>query len=193
MYRQVRQIHQIAGLVVLVFLAMYVLSGMVLVHRSWLNEAEPARTTRHVAPDDVGEDTLESWVVYLQEDLELRGQVRSSRSLRDGRLEISIARPGVTHRAEVSSDRTMVRIVEERTSWPATAMALHRLHGYGGSWLYTLWAVLYDLVSVALIAFGLTGIYLWYRLTRRRLVGWIVLAVSYGYTVVSVLYLLYSR
>lgn len=193
MYRQLRKVHQIAGLVVLAFLAMYVLSGMVLVHRSWFDESAPERTTRTVKPEYSGEDTVEGWEAFLRDDLDLRGQVRSRRTQRDGGLEITIARPGITHVAEISRDRTTVRITEERTSWPETAIAFHRLHGYGGAWAYTLWAAIYDLVSVALIVFALTGVYLWYKLTRRRWIGWLVLGVSCGYTVGSVLYLLYSR
>jgi hypothetical protein len=46
---------------------------------------------------------------------------------------------------------------------------------------------------VALIVFGLTGIDLWYKLTRRHWVGWVALAFSRGYAVGSVLYLFYSR
>jgi len=53
--------------------------------------------------------------------------------------------------------------------------------------------LLYDLASLSLILFGLTGIYLWWRLARRRFWGYVCLAVSWGYTGVTIAYLMYSK
>ena len=43
-----------------------------------------------------------------------------------------------------------------------------------------------------MILFAISGIYLWYRRTRRKLVGWIFLGVSYGYAGMTILYLMYA-
>ena len=50
-----------------------------------------------------------------------------------------------------------------------------------------------DLASLSLILFALTGIYLWWRLARRRFWGYVCLAVSWGYTGVTIAYLMYSK
>ena len=66
-----------------------------------------------------------------------------------------------------------VHIFRREEDARTTLVGFHRLHGYGGGWLYDIWVVFYDLASLALILFTLTGIYLWYRLTKHRLLGWI--------------------
>jgi hypothetical protein len=65
----------------------------------------------------------------------------------------------------------------------------HRLHGYGGGWMYDVWMVLYDLASAAMIVFALSGVYLWYKLTKRRALGWALLAVSFTFTAGTMIYL----
>ncbi|MDH3445297.1 MAG: hypothetical protein OEN50_15335, partial [Deltaproteobacteria bacterium] len=73
-----------------------------------------------------------------------------------------------------------------------TMVSFHRLRGYGGGVLYSLWSLLYDLASFSLIIFAFTGKYLWYRLTKKKTLGWIFLGISYGYAAVTIFYLLYA-
>jgi hypothetical protein len=56
-----------------------------------------------------------------------------------------------------------------------------------------IWAVLYDLASAALILFAITGIFLWYKSTSRRLPGVVCLAASFGFTASMVIYLVIRR
>ena len=69
---------------------------------------------------------------------------------------------------------------------------LHRLHGFAGGLVYGAWAVLYDLVSFAMIAFAVTGVYLWYRRTKDRRLGWALLSVSWILFVVVTLSLRFT-
>ena len=71
-------------------------------------------------------------------------------------------------------------------------VGFHRLHGYGGGWLYDMWVLFYDLASLSMIVFALTGIYLWWRLTKRRFWGWLCLGLSWGYAAVTVGWLLWA-
>jgi hypothetical protein len=69
------------------------------------------------------------------------------------------------------------------------AHGLHRLHGYGGGGLYDVWAVLYDLASLALIVFAFTGVYLWHATLRPRWPGWLALGVGAVFTTAMILHL----
>ena len=71
-------------------------------------------------------------------------------------------------------------------------VGFHRMHGYGGGWLYNIWLVFYDLASLSLILFAVSGTYLWWRLARRRWLGWVLLGVSWGYATITVVYLIYA-
>ena len=48
------------------------------------------------------------------------------------------------------------------------------------------------LYSASMIVFALSGIYLWYKLTKRRLLGWALLAVSFAFATGAVLYLVHA-
>ena len=58
----------------------------------------------------------------------------------------------------VAADGSQVAIKESRFDTVGLAHGLHRLHGYGGGWLYRVWAAVYELSSAAMILFSLTGI-----------------------------------
>jgi hypothetical protein len=73
-----------------------------------------------------------------------------------------------------------------------TLVGFHRLHRYGGGWVYNLWMVFYDLASFSVILFAASGVYLWYKLTRRRALGWTCLAASFGFTAGTILYFVYA-
>ena len=65
-----------------------------------------------------------------------------------------------------------------------TMVGFHRVHGYGGGWLYDFYILMMDLASVATILFGLTGLYLWYILIKKKKKwGPIILAAGIGYTI----------
>ena len=129
---------------------------------------------------------------YLQEQFSLGGQRQPPRRLDDGRWEFRDVHPGETHRALVAADSRSVEIITSKAGWRQTLNTFHRLHGYHGGGLYILWAILYDLASGAMIVFPLSGIYLWYKLTQKRLLGWIMLALSFTYTLGTMLYLIYG-
>ena len=40
--------------------------------------------------------------------------------------------------------------------------------------------------------FAITGVYMWYQLTRKRLLGWLILGGSCAYTGAMILYLIYA-
>jgi hypothetical protein len=67
----------------------------------------------------------------------------------------------------------------------------HRLHGYQGDPAYVLWAFIYDLSSLSMIIFALSGVYLWYKVERRRLAGWLILTGSTLLTAATIIYLMF--
>jgi hypothetical protein len=70
---------------------------------------------------------------------------------------------------------------------------LHHLSGFEGGKIYEIWGVMLDLVCVAMIVFALSGIYLWYKLTKRHLLGWLVLSASVCYTAATAIYCVCAR
>jgi hypothetical protein len=192
LYTVFRKIHLYAGLCILVFVIMYFVTGYPMIHHDWFPHSEPMKTTRTESLVYTGAKEPAAYSIYLQDTFNLRGKVTRQRQLKDGSWEFRYSRPGTIHEAVVTPAWDSVRITTVKEKTIGTMIAFHELHGYGGGLLYSAWALFYDLASFSLIVFTFTGIYLWYRLTKKKLLGWIVLAMSYGYAIVTVLYLMYA-
>jgi hypothetical protein len=191
-YTLLRKIHLYAGLVILAFVVMYFVTGYLWIHRNWFPNPEPLKTTRTEMLVYTGPKEPAAYSSYLQETFDLRGKPTQPRRLNDGSWEFRYFRPGTVYEAVVAPAGDSVRIMTREENAADTMVGFHRLHGYGGEKLYSVWALLYDLASFSLIVFAFTGIYLWYRLTKKKLLGWIVLGISYGYAAVTILYLMYA-
>jgi hypothetical protein len=191
-YTVLRKIHLYAGLVILAFVIMYFGTGYPMIHHEWFPKRAPAKTTRTERLSYTGREEPTAFSDYLQETFALRGKPTQQRRLEDGSWRFRYSRPGTLYEAVVAPAGDSLQITTRNESAIDTMVGFHRLHGYGGGNLYDLWAVLYDLASVSLIIFAFTGIYLWYKLTKQKLIGWVCLGISYLYAAVTVLYLMYA-
>jgi len=175
----------------MVFVLMYFVSGYVILHGKWFGTRPPAKSTRHArlaTPISSNPQDLQSG---LEAQLGLHGKPQPPRKRKDGSWELTYSRPGDVQQAIVHPDGR-VEVTESKQNFAGTLNAFHRLHGYSGGGLYVFWAVLYDLASASMIVFALSGIYLWYKITRRRTLGWALLAVSFLYAGGTIAYLVYA-
>lgn len=194
MHSIVRQIHLYSALVLLAFVLMYFVTGYVLTRQSWFGEPQSAAETRRVALDAAalsGEPGETAFAMRLQNLMDLAGKPAPARRLGGGRWEFSFHKPGYNAKAVLDADRSAAEITETRHGWQRVMIGFHRLHGYGGGWLYILWAIVYDVASLSMIAFAVSGVWLWHGMTKNRLAGWIVLAAGFAYTAGVILAFLY--
>lgn len=191
-YTLFRKVHLYAGLSLFTFVLMYFVTGYPIIHHDWFDEGEPLRSERQADVSQPPGEPLKEYAVWLQDELGLAGKRTGARKLKDGRWKFEYWRPGTLHEVHVSADGATAHIATRQESWRTTLVGFHRMHNYGGGWLYDIWVVFYDLASASLIVFAFSGIYLWWRLTRRRLWGWICLGVSWGFAAVTVGYLMYA-
>ena len=86
-----------------------------------------------------------------------------------------------------ASDKSQADLqMKQFSAFRTTTFGFHRMHGYGGGWLYNIYVLMLDLTSIATILFGLTGLYLWYKLMRKKMWGIILLSASIGYTIIII-------
>ena len=196
MHTWLRRIHLYCAFVLMAFVVMYFVTGWVLTHGRWVGQATES-SARRTVPLQAGvlsakpdEDTFAGG---LQAQLGLGGKRALAKRNNDGTWRFSFFRPGHQVDVTVASDLTSAVVVEKQFGWQRVMVGFHRLHGYGGGWFYDLWAVLYDLASAAMIVFAVTGVVLWYRLARRHLPGWIILACGFTFTSATLGYLLLRR
>jgi len=192
MYTILRKTHLYAGLVVLLFVLMYFVTGYLIIHADWFSPTEPTVVEQEAALNAPADMDAEALSRYVQHHLDLPGKRLPPTRLKDGGWRFQYQRPGTVYRVEVTADRNRAHITRETMGWQWTLNRLHHLHGYGGGALYTLWGILLDLVGLSMIVFAVTGIYLWYKLTRKRRLGWILLALSWAFTLGTMGYLWFA-
>ena len=91
--------------------------------------------------------------------------------------------------AYAGQDSLTVMTIHNGAAWMWNRM--HQLHLFKGGGGYFIWGVMIDLVSITLILFGVSGVYLWYTLkANNRRLGWILFVSSSVYTVGSIVYLM---
>ena len=192
MYDTIRRIHLYAGVGLLAFVVMYFVTGYVLIHGEWFPGTPPVKSTREESLTSAPGASPEEFSALLQQRFGLAGKRQPPVRMKDGGWKFEYLRPGLGHEAVVPPAGDRVRITRTEFSTRQMLVHFHRLHGYGGGAMYDLWMVMYDLASAAMIVFAVTGIYLWYKLTRRRLLGWLLLAASFSFTAGTILYLVHA-
>jgi hypothetical protein len=198
MYNTLRKIHLYAGLIVLVFLLMYFVSGFVIVHRPLLDGKDNAieTTTRKLSLADYrGEETPEALSAWAGERLNLHGKltIPAGASADRPRVRFSLSRPGTTHQFELSKGADTLTITTRSENLAGVLSQLHRVHGYGGGWMRNLFVLFNDLASASCVVFAFTGVYLWWKTARRKTLGFCCLGVSCAYGVGMILYLMMAR
>ena len=191
-YQWLRKLHLYAGFTVLGFLFMYFLTGYMMTHSRWFSKPEPevsVQTYPWNAPENMTPDQLSE---YVQNQYNLRGKRQPPSVNNKGEISLNYVRPGYQYQATVTSDRQTLEVKTAKENIYATFVVFHRLHGYGGGWVYNLYILMMDLSSIALIIFVLTGICMWFKLLGKKALGWILLAISFVYTFLIVYIFLYG-
>ncbi len=86
-----------------------------------------------------------------------------------------------------------VTITEYDFGPAGTSNGFHRLRGFSGGWGYKLWSLMYDASALSLILFSLTGIYLWWKLSKIRWPGALVLAFGILFPIATFMFLAMSK
>lgn len=194
MHTVIRTIHLYCALILATFVSMYFATGYVLTRPGWFGDRDPITTTR---TEPLGEEARRfqpddpAFLGWLKNRFEIGGRAGAVRKQQDGGWKVDFHRPGYTTSLTIPSDFANVNITESQLGWRKTWIGFHRLHGYHGGWLYVVWAFIYDLASLSMIVFAITGVVLWYQLSKNKIPGLIVLGIGFVYTLSTVLYLMY--
>jgi len=194
MYHFMRRTHLFAALVLFIFVLLYSVSGYLLEFPlSPLLTA--SQTLVRVEPFQyAGDMDSPRLAEYVKSTYDLHGKL--------GKAEFD-KKTGTRHfvfvgikgyfDARISKDVKQVTLAIRPNSFLWALIRMHHLAGFEGGAIYETWGVMLDLVAVALVLFALSGIYLWYKLTKRRALGWIMLAISIAYTAATGIWCVYAR
>ena len=188
MYDRFRQIHLFVAFVLTIFILMYFVTGFVMILEDVFKRTDTAVSTKTMEIHGVRSLTGEELVLKLKKDLDVSGQYQI-REAEEVTL-VHFRRPGTETDVKVSHESDSITVTSKRKNGISTMHQFHRLHGYRGGWNYVAWAFMYDLSSLSMIIFALTGVYLWYKTERTRWPGWVLLI---GFTFLTAYTLYYLR
>ena len=183
----IRKVHLYASFVIASFLLMYFLSGAVMIMGNIFPRKNVKSLSEKVALKNYHSEAEAIKEISGQFDIHGRESITTNAN---GGRNYNFIRPG--YRAEIifveGKDSIQVNI-KEGTFW-SVLNDFHRLRGYSGSWTHKVWAVIYDLSCIALLVYAFTGVYLWWKLERKKRLGIIFLFASTGITVFTIWYLM---
>ena len=186
MYRWFRNTHLVAGLLALPFLLMYGLSAVQMSHGGWFSlKPTVTETTVTVAASPINDGRALARVLMDQNNL--HGEIRQVTATDSG-FHLQIEHPGTVYGVDYSRQTHQAVI---RTSVAPFMGMLNRIHHLAGfhnaRFVLDVWGGWVVAVSLCLFLLGLTGIYMWFRLYKERVIGTLLLAVSLGYSLTLIL------
>jgi hypothetical protein len=193
MYNVIRRIHLYCGLIIVIFVMMYSVSGFIMTHRPWFNVPHPGPTTRSAALESADDQPDQQLSADVQRQLSLAGRIQFPQKQPSANVtRFWINRPGTMIRVDVSRPQRLILLNTQRVGWDGKLIMLHKVNGYDAEPIFDAYALFCDLTGVAMILFALSGVYLWWRRTTKHLWGILCLIASCGYGVGMMVYLAYA-
>ena len=175
MYRLMRNVHLILGLVFVLALGVYLLSSVRLAHRSWFS-SKPTLTEETFSVDPGEAGTPRALGMQLMAKHGLRGEIARIQTLEDGTFSLAIRRIGTNHQVRYETGATEAQVRTNRLAFIGMLMGMHFKYGF---WhedsTINLWSTVMLLTSIALFLMGASGIYLWFKTYEERRIGAVLL------------------
>jgi hypothetical protein len=187
-----RRVHYYLGLTVLLFLWLFLLTGLLLNHGRWAlaqlaNERRESRLERSIEPLHGETDLARAKDAMRQ--LQLTGEIDwPPGPQRSGLLSFNVNRPRDASQVQVDVKRNLAAIQHFENGRWAVFRIFHTFNGSrfndrGSSrdWvLTTVWVLSMDAVAASLIVMVLGSYYMWYRLPNKRRPGLVALAAGFA-------------
>jgi hypothetical protein len=184
MFRLMRNVHLILGLVFVVYALLFALSSLFIIYRPWFPESrvESERTVR-VAAEQAA--TPRALALELMRNHDLKGDLREIEQTDQG-MEFVVMRPGTRAEVAYSPSSGEAKIKTRRQGFLEMLVQLHVNHGFWHDFLPSnAWSLLTVLGSIGLFLLGATGIYLWFCHHQERVIGGVILAVGLIYSLTT--------
>ncbi|MEZ4775463.1 MAG: PepSY-associated TM helix domain-containing protein [Bacteroidia bacterium] len=183
MYSIFRQIHFYSGAFLLVFLLLFFVTGYLLNQHDWFEHPDPvfeASSYKLSVPEMENEQQKTDW---LRKEYSLKGKSSPVRQKDDGSWHADFVSPRFTIKTHVFPAIDSVAIEKSENPNYRTIVVFHRMHNYGGGFIYDVYLVFMDLVSFSLLIFSVTGIFLWWKLIPSKWLGAGLLAAGFSYVI----------
>jgi hypothetical protein len=138
-----------------------------------------------VNPEEVSD---ENWEAFLSRN-KVRGRLIRENLNKNGNLVRMYSSAKDEVKITLFNDINQVEIAVINLNTSGKIIGLHRTRGYGGSWVYNIYALLLDIVGISLMLFAITGVILWLKLLKHNKIAWTVLFLGFIYVSTVIAYL----
>ena len=189
-YYITRQIHLYVSLLTLAFLLMYIVTSYMFIYHDFFKVETASEKTVLVdaTPEEIND---ENWADFMKTH-KIRGRLIRENQKANGDLVRLYETAKGGQQITLFHDQNQVEIIETKMNLNGKFSELHRLRGYGGPWIYNLYALLLDIVALSLILFTITGIILWLKLLKHNTIAWLMLLASFLYVGSVIGYLMFG-
>ena len=191
-----RAIHGVLALALATLLAVYAVSGWLIVHG--VDGGAPEERTVVVSGPAVGGEREDPARVG-----ELAAQAARAAGLADARVvraelkdavwRASLRRVARSAEVTLTPGATEARVVLRDAALREGLAQLHHVNAVDAGGARLAWALLIDALSLSLLGFAATGVLLFLRVKRDRRLGWALLGASTLYTLGGIAWLALSR
>ncbi len=186
-----RKLHIYAGLYFLLFIWLFSLSGLLLNNPEWsVSNYWPDRQVTDfqrqiIQPPENGDLAIAK---NLMSQLAIRGEIHETGwGDSENEFHLQVRRPGQLLVIEANFEKNLADLTETQVnSWGIIRM----LHTFTGArnqtdekrnWILTqIWSFSMDALAAGLILMVLSGLYMWYMLSRKRIMGLIFIGLGTG-------------
>ncbi len=186
-------IHLITSMILLVFLMMYLVTGILMTHHQLPNGEREVSWSKNLVKESM-DSSPAAYARYLKNEYGYRGKYEY-RQFENGSWDFYFNFPGEQVKVTLTpaQDTLHVQLTEIERTLKSVSHNLHGMRGFSGGWVYSIWAIFYDLSALALILFGITGVLMWINRKRWYPSGWWYLAAGVVIPLVIVFAFLFSR
>ncbi len=187
-YPLVKKIHLYACLSTVAILAMFIFTSYLMIHHAWFDHA----TEKHTVMVRLEENTSPqfNWEKWTTQN-NIEGRFVRENTTSDGHPVREYASAAVSTRITLIQNENQAEIIRTVKSNADAIVGIHRLRGYGGPFIYNVYALFLDLVGISLIVFTVSGIIMWFKLLKNNRIAWIIFVSGLIYFMATMVILIY--
>ena len=184
MFRLMRNVHLILGLVFFFYALLFALSSLVIIYRPWLKPTTEDKQLTVMVPAERAQ-TPRALALELMENHGIKGELRDIQEDSD-EFRFAIVRPGTQVKVTYLRQSGEAKIQTRREGFLNMLVNLHTNFGFRHDFMPSNgWSLLSLLGSMGLFLLGATGIYLWFCHHEERLIGTVILALGLIYSLAT--------
>jgi len=193
-YFVIKQIHLISSIILLACVFVFLLTGIVIANRNLFELPERNQEVSEVPVKKKMTGDPKEYSNYLKEEFGFKGR-EFQRQEKNGNWTFQFNFQGTNRQVILTPEQDTLTIKTniEEMNLLSFSTKLHHMRGFNGGLEYTLWAIFYDLTTVAFVVFALTGILMWLKLRSRYTLGWWFLAAGIVIPVVIIMLFLFTK